>query len=58
MHIGSGERDIVNYYVPSEEGEQIDLQEVTEERDLGVVVRSDLKWQINVQEWLGGQLEQ
>ena len=28
----------------SEEGERIDLQVVTEEKDLGVVVRNDLKW--------------
>ena len=44
MHVGSSGRDIENYYMTSEEGERIDLQVVTEEKDLGVVVRSDLKW--------------
>ena len=44
MHVGDNGGEIDNYYMVSHEGERIDLQEVTEEKDLGVVVKSDLRW--------------
>ena len=43
IHIGNNEI-VENYYMLSEEDERIYLQDVSEERDLGVTVRSDLKW--------------
>ena len=43
MHIGKNERAGESYFMLSEEGEKIYLQEVAEEKDLGVIVRSNIK---------------
>ena len=44
MHIGKNEKEGERHFMLSEEGERIYLQEVAEEKDLGVIVRSDIKW--------------